>query len=396
MSIDSYDMKRISTQRKLKILALQHRRDRRRRRHARVLKELSLAHQRLSRKISEYRSIFSQSYGISLPKDERRLPIMLPQVISLRDNYDETVSAIAQLRNTTLINRLPAFVYFDRITHLEPAAALLLAAEIYRCRAIRSYRNGPIISGSYPKDIDVCLQLRDLGFFSLFEVADLPDLEGVSSREDRPHFLKFVSAKAVIAEFASGLTDAVTRGAFQMNAKAKRRMVGALKEAMGNSVEHAYQGADPAHCMHGRWWLSAYIDPAKREMMVIVLDQGVGIPRTLDPTWPERFAALRSLTGFSPTDAHMIMAATELHRSSTGQSGRGKGFRDMKRFVDQCDDGELLIVSNSGRYHYINGQEQIRDHLVSIEGTLIEWRVRHGASVETQDDEEDEIDINSA
>jgi hypothetical protein len=81
----------------------------------------------------------------------------------------------------------------------------------------------------------------------------------------------------------------------------------------------------------------------------------------------------------------MIAAATELYRTSTGQSGRGRGFRDMKRFIDECDDGELRVLSNRGSYRYMKDGEQIDDQEFSIGGTLIEWRVRHGQAVEFED-----------
>jgi hypothetical protein len=88
---------------------------------------------------------------------------------------------------------------------------------------------------------------------------------------------------------------------------------------------------------------------------------------------------------WSPGDGHMIAAATEIYRTSTGQSGRGRGFRDMNRFIDECDDGELRVLSNRGSYRYIKDQEQIDDEELSIGGTLIEWRVRHGQAVDFED-----------
>ena len=87
-----------------------------------------------------------------------------------------------------------------------------------------------------------------------------------------------------------------------------------------------------------------------------------------------------------PSDGEMIKAATELFRTSTDQSGRGRGFRDMKRFVDESTDGELRVLSNRGVYHYMKADERIGDHDRSIGGTLLEWRIRKAVEVKELED----------
>lgn len=119
--------------------------------------------------------------------------------------------------------------------------------------------------------------------------------------------------------------------------------------------------------------------------MIGLLDHGVGVPETLDATVLEMVKAAITRWSWRPGDGHMIAAATEIYRTSTGQRGRGRGFRDMKRFIDTCDDGELRVLSNRGGYRYMKGEEQIDDQELSIGGTLIEWRVRHGQLVDFED-----------
>src|SRR3546814_15751737 len=79
-----------------------------------------------------------------------------------------------------------------------------------------------------------------------------------------------------------------------------------------------------------------------------------------------------------PSDGEMILAATEYHRSGTGGKGRGRGFADMKRFVDICTDGELRVLSNRGSYHYLSGAEAHGNAETSLGGTLLEWRFQIG------------------
>lgn len=47
----------------------------------------------------------------------------------------------------------------------------------------------------------------------------------------------------------------------------------------------------------------------------------------------------------------------------------------MRDFVNQCTEGYLRIMSRHGEVVFReNGQREIRNHDVSIGGTLIEWR----------------------
>ena len=70
-----------------------------------------------------------------------------------------------------------------------------------------------------------------------------------------------------------------------------------------------------------------------------------------------------------------------MRRTMTGQSGRGKGFPRMKRFVENSPDGELLVYSNRGKYLYSSGPiEDFSDGMESLGGTLVLWRLRPPAA----------------
>lgn len=319
---------------------------------------------------------------------------MMPATFSLRDNYVETVQIIETLRELVLVRRVPVFLYFNQLQHLEPAAALLLVAEVFRCRQLRTWRNGASVTGNFPDDKAIFFQLREMGFFKVLKLSDLDHIVDERPQGERPYYVRFLTMNSVHPALAARFCDLVVRGAFQMSRLAKNRMVAALKEAMGNAHEHAYVMKSEYDFMPRRWWLAGYVNPVHKEMMVLILDQGVGIPRTLPST---AFDVLKSALKsrllvvtdgtIAATDGNMIAAATELHRTSTDQKGRGRGFQDMKRFVDTCDDGELRVCSNRGAYTYAKGQESIADFPTSIGGTLIQWRVRHeGEAVEIADE----------
>jgi hypothetical protein len=242
-----------------------------------------------------------------------------------------------------------------------------------------------MVSGNYPLAKEVFLQLREMNFFKLMQVDALDEqMPDEREREGRPYLLPFFSFRQVEPEVAAQIVDLVDATSVTMTAVAKRRMTGALKEAMGNAVEHAYIETGPYQVLSDRYWVAGYVNPTDQEMMLMLFDQGVGIPETLGPTRFERIKAVLSLN-WTPSDGNMIAAATELHRTSTEEPGRGRGFRDMKNFIDLCDDGELRILSNRGRYIYSKTGQDVTDEALSIGGTLIEWRVRHGQTVELED-----------
>lgn len=320
----------------------------------------------------------------TIPRRRRRISIRLPAVLSLRDNYSATIQAIESLRAAALIHNFPVMLYFDDVKSIEPAATLVLAAEIERCQKLRPYLGDMLVNGTYPADMDVLLQLQEMGFYNRIGVPDL-DLPSAPETTNRPRFLKSFSFSEVESEVASILTDVVSIGAFAMSDQLKGRMTGALKEAMGNAVEHAYRKKGYLPCLERKWWGAAYVAPEAGEMMIILFDQGVGVPQTLDADLFDLIVSMVTTRSWGLSDGYMIAAATELYRTSTGQKGRGKGFRDMKKFIDSCDDGELKVLSNRGSYRYMKGGEEIADESASIGGTLVEWRVRHGKPVDFED-----------
>lgn len=319
------------------------------------------------------------SYGRFLGREF----IMLPENLSLRENRTETLTAIAMMRDAVFRQDKQSVLFFDRVENLEPAATMLLCAEIYRCKGLKRRGAALPVIGNYPESPKVYAQLKEMGFFRMLEVAEPDDVPSAPLDDERPIFLRFETSARVEAELAARFSDLVTKGVFEMEPLTKTRMVAAIKEAMGNANEHAYVRPGMLPAMRHRWWMAGHLDILKREMMVIILDLGIGIPNKLEPHTFERIVSflhgewVRSGWSVRPTDAAMIAAATELRRTSTGASGRGRGFRDMKRFVDLCDAGELRVLSNRGSYVYTKAKASVDDYGDTIGGTLIEWRVQH-------------------
>ncbi len=280
-------------------------------------------------------------------------------------------------------------LHFELVEQVDPAAALVLVAEIFRIRKLRSNR---AVTGTYPRSRAIYDLLSELGFFGLLNIIERYGQPKPSADPGKPVFLRFVSNNEVVSEGVDLFVTMIESTLIPLNEVARMKLVAAIIEAMANTLDHAHPSVIAGESMGKRWWMTAKINVHRREVTIILFDQGVGIPKTITPTVYERLrTSVRELLQFqvltaNPTDGELIMAATELYRTGTDQPGRGKGFRNMKQFVDICTDGELRVLSNRGRYAYIAGTETCGNESLSISGTLIEWRFRHEGSVDMQDD----------
>lgn len=308
-----------------------------------------------------------------------RVPLKLPKILSLRDNYAETVQLITDIRHNVLQEYRPVDLFFNEVEHLEPAALTVLTAEIFRCRQLRRLGGKPLLSGYYPRNAQIYRQLREIGFFRLLEIVDnhVPEEdEEHSGKYVLPFFTDAIVTADRSALFIDLLSDLI-QGAVEMDDRSKRYLQGAIIEAMKNAGEHAYKLRPSLPALGHRWWLTGAVDKESREVSILLFDQGVGIPATLQPDLLDVIESLSRAQGFQPRDSLMIEVATRPGNTSTYQAGRGKGFKTMRKFVDDCDDGDLFVYSNHGHYIYARSGTARGDEPLSLGGTLIQWRFRH-------------------
>ena len=351
-------------------------------------RKIRRAERRLKRKlqVDERRNYAVRNLVPFDPKLERA-QIIMPKVFSLTTNYAETMGVIRDMRVAALAERRSIMLHFTTLEAIEPAAGLVLVAEIDRLRSLRGHSS---VTGTYPTNHAIYNLLCEMGFFSLLKIVEIARRPTISDDDDGTVFLRFMSDNRVPAEEVDRFVSIIEKHIVSLNTLARERLVAAIIEAMANTLDHAHPAPVHLETMRNRWWMSSRVSLTENEVTIVLFDQGVGIPSTLDPTAYESIrAVLSSLTKLrlsaQPTDGEMILAATEYHRSGTGSDGRGRGFADMKRFVDICADGELRVLSNRGSYHYVSGKDGYQNAEISLGGTLIEWRFRHGGLVEMSD-----------
>ncbi|MCR5875156.1 hypothetical protein LRS10_13740 [Phenylobacterium sp. J426] len=318
------------------------------------------------------------------PISKKRIPIVVPRTLSLRENYGETVKLVHAIRTYALDGFKPLDLYFDGVQTVEPAALMVLTAEIQRCRNLRKIGGKPLVHGTYPKSPTVHETLRRMGFFKLLQIDEnVPEGAGDPPESD-VLVVPFLTDAEVKTERTAEFLDILTRiisGVVEMDDRAERYLYGAIIEAMKNAGEHAYKLKPQHQAMGRRWWLSGALDLARKEVSILLFDQGVGIPATLEPDLKTYAESLASDLRIHPSDSLMIEVATRSGQTSTGQAGRGQGFASMRKFVDACDDGDLLVYSNFGLYSYSRAGSSRSDEGTSLGGTLIQWRFRHSEKI---------------
>lgn len=166
----------------------------------------------------------------------------------------------------------------------------------------------------------------------------------------------------------------------------------AIKEAMGNAVEHAYTddfaaiGKDK-----GRWWICGHYDNVSKSLQIIFYDYGIGIRESIAKNMGEeakRYLLDKLSEHFIKSDADLIEMAIEGKLSkykNYKEHDRGKGFKRFQDFAKSSGmDCELQIVSGKGKYTF-NFDKIMKNENVAkrnlddkIDGMLIKWTIKVG------------------
>lgn len=313
--------------------------------------------------------------------------VVLPKVFSLRENFSESMATINLIREVVINRRGRVFIDFHEVERIGVSSAMVLTAEMFRCKYLRPGRGQQVLNGNYPQNETVYRTLYFLNFFRIFKIGEPVSFDNPKD-EGGTYQLMIQAFVRVEADLIAEFRDACVSTFGALDSKARKRMQGAISEALLNSFNHAFSEEADFARFGRRAWLTGYVNPDRQEMSIMIMDQGAGIPRTLGQTKLEALRNAIPLISFD-SDSKRIHAATQLGRTSTGQQGRGKGFKSMKAFVDACEEAELQVFSNFGRYAYSKAGETISpDSDQSLGGTLVILRARHTGSEFAWDDTE--------
>ncbi|HHN8544839.1 ATP-binding protein [Citrobacter cronae] len=306
-------------------------------------------------------------------KSNRRVLFTAPRNINYykRSDYELTNKFLNEIRDCVLSGR-KIFIDFSETKFISAAAMLSFLAEI-DVLVTKSKFGANAVNFSHPKDEKTESILNQVGFYDIVRKTKraTKDFDDVS-------FWKYTSGICSEPMLAKEMMIDIKK---EIEKSASRKLYRGFTEAMSNSVEHAYIDDTDHDEEEGtaKWWTFAGIN--NKEIVIVICDKGVGIPKTLPKT--QGFKILKDLIsslGFSVTnvkDSALIKASTMLQETRTLQKNRGKGLNDIKSVIDSIGSGYMGIFSNNGRYIY-NGKtgkikEVLSDHKTSVNGTIIEW-----------------------
>ena len=285
-------------------------------------------------------------------RDEgQTITIDCPAVFSLTKNYSKTVDCIRKLREQShqeFSHAQRTKIGLYDINDLEPAAALVLAAELDRGQRLRGgHKLHPIKLSHWRPEV---LQLfYELGLFKLLDISP-EEVEKTLQRRRRrreipPHrvALSFVTDERNNREQTDKLCDDVEQMAEEyklaVSEKDRADLVVALAEASLNSFHHAY----PTEERVKRWWAAATYDRDRKTVRYFVYDQGVGIANTLNRTHYGKSFLSRYINLLqNKHEGFIIKSLIENPLPRSGEEHRGKGFPQM---LESCDrEGAMLRI----------------------------------------------------
>ena len=161
-----------------------------------------------------------------------------------------------------------------------------------------------------------------------------------------------------------------------------------IKEAMGNSIEHAYpDDFEELGKTKGKWWICGHYDKQKETLELVLYDYGVGIRESMKLNLGEdaKIAFIDTMKDKVLSDADLIEMAIngDLSKYKNYQEeDRGKGFKKFKKFAKSTGyDCELTLVSNTGKYKIsynaaTKAEIPVKTKLSSnIDGMLVKWKI---------------------
>jgi len=279
------------------------------------------------------------------------------------------------------------YVDLDSINNIDLEGALLLTAEIDRIRLI--YNIKPYMDDAN-WNANVRAMLHGLGLYGVVNAAryaDAPPIDDIGGalEELGIKIVPFISCDVADPTKALELREALWRHCAASDA-AQFAVYDGLVEAFTNAVEHAYRSDVEGDGLPSvrRWWAGGLIDQKRGDLLLVVYDQGVGIPKTLlrRPQWHWIAGKLRERD-----DASIICGALEYGRSGTAArvgldadaDGRGNGLWRMCEMTEAFPYADVRFISLKGDVSYAKGSEPERATLrTRFCGTMIRWRAQIG------------------
>lgn len=314
-----------------------------------------------------------------------RTVLGIPRQMDFTDNMEETIVFLKRLREVIIYSDFSEVMLdHSKTIYVSPESAVCYFAELKRSLAHCHKRKRVRIN--YPSDPDVAGLLCDIGLYEEFSIRKPSNRVQDAARK----FFRVVPGNQTEARMADELIRHL-ENQVDFPPVARKRLVGALIECMDNVKNHAYRNESVTPEFKGEWWMAGFYDTSLRQVALVFLDQGMGIPTTLREKWTVR---IKSLVGL--TQARLIRYAVQTGVTRRSSRRHGNGLPSLKGFIDELPEyagGFLRVVSNRGDYTYCkHASESVTENQVEFDGSLLIWsihphqeKVRAGGRIDLSD-----------
>lgn len=286
--------------------------------------------------------------------------IPLPERMNLENDRSETLQALKRIQRTIVKTAYNKVVLdLSKLKSITFETAVLLVAEIDRAFP---YRGGKEIAGNHPTDQEVCTTLSEIGYFEYFQTA-APEF-----KPSKRIYLKLQSGFTTDGPIVGALIK-IFEKRMRFSEESSKLLYRAIVECLDNVAQHAYRKKTKLPYIRGKWWMVGYCDYDTDTVGFCLLDQGVGIAKTIREVWRIRLKGI--IQGLS--DAEIVREAVRSGSSRFQNVRRGNGLKSLLKFVENAPDGCLKIQSLRGNNCFYRSENIADDALPVLEGTLISW-----------------------
>jgi hypothetical protein len=163
----------------------------------------------------------------------------------------------------------------------------------------------------------------------------------------------------------------------------------AVKEALGNTLEHAYPiDFNLPGKTKNKWWICGFYDKNDKLLEIIFYDYGVGIRESIKRNLDKEAdrGLIDQIKDGLVHDGKLLKVALTAELSKYKQyheRDRGKGFKRFKDFAEAIGyNCKLIVVSGNGlvKVEYDSSQESIQEQKLpgKLDGMLIKWQIKTG------------------
>lgn len=302
---------------------------------------------------------------------ERRhdsLVLKVPESFCLYENPKEVLAFIRSISTAVYFEKKYAVLDFSDCKDITAAAALVLFAEVSRCRGDCPLSNsGKVIQLIRPKSKKVAAQLKESSLLRVIQQGSQRRLQDIND-DERVFFCTGNNPKEDTQALVDRLKKKLDVDVLPPN------IAKAIGEGFLNVRYHAYKKGATEFTRY-RWWLYCYdsVRNGNKSVVFVLYDRGVGIPSLVE----EHFDSVLTTEIAPKSHGLMIAKAFETKFSTDPENNRGVGSRDILSPIAKTDD-LLLVLSDKGAVEFGGIDDFHQPDFWSgcyLKGTLLQWRL---------------------